>query len=94
MTATTHGAGKTPILASCQCGDDPQLQMLRDLMNGGMGQLDASRIAFGNSPSPSSSGAVWSVWIRVEARRLANNLRGQLGLPALSLLEAAHDARP
>ena len=28
MTATTHGASNTPILASCRCGDDPQLQLL------------------------------------------------------------------
>lgn len=90
MTATTHGVNNTPILAACQCGDDPQLQMLRDLMNNGMGQLDASRIAFGNHPGDHASRDAWSTWARVEVRRLGNVVRRQLGLPELPLLEAAN----
>lgn len=87
MTATSHGIEKTPILASCSCGDDPQLQMLRDLMNAGMGQLDASRIAFGSHPGPRASSAAWSTWAKVEARRLGNAVRARLGMPLLPLLE-------
>jgi len=87
MTATTHGV-RTPILASCQCNDDPQLQLMRDLMNGGMGQLDASRIAFGNEPHPRAGRDAWSTWVRVETRRLGNVVRRQLGHPELPLLEA------
>lgn len=85
---TDYGVGKTPILASCQCGDDPQLQLLRDLMNGGMAQLDASRIAFGSEPSPRAPRYVWSIWSQVEGRRLGNLLRSRLGLPTLPLIEA------
>lgn len=86
---STHGM-ETPILAACQCGDDPQLQLLRDLMNAGMAQLDASRIAFGAHPSDRAPREVWSTWSRVEVRRLGNVVRRQLGLPALPLLEAVH----
>jgi hypothetical protein len=85
---TSHGIEKTPVLASCQCGDDPQLQLLRDLMNAGMDQIPASRIAFGNTPSPRALPAVWSAWTKVEARRLGNSLRRRLGLPELPLAEA------
>lgn len=87
MTATSHGIEKTPILAACQCGDDPQLQLLRDLINGGMGQWDASKIAFGQAPGARATGPVWSTWVRIEARRTANTLRQRLGMPALSLIE-------
>ena len=90
MTASSHGTGKTPILASCQCGDDPQLQLLRDLMNRGMGQLEASRIAFGNTPADRPGAEVWSTWVKVEARRLGNALRRRLGLAELPLIEAVH----
>lgn len=90
MTATSHGIEKTPILASCQCGDDPQLQLLRDLMNGGMPQLDASRIAFGSHPSARASSTTWSTWAKVETRRLSNTLRIRLGMPVLPLVEAVH----
>lgn len=92
MTATSHGAGKTPILASCQCGDDPQLQLLRDLMNAGMAQIEASKIAFGSDPGPRASRETWSTWARVEARNLGNAVRRQLGLPELALLEVVADA--
>lgn len=86
---TSHGVDDTPILSSCRCGDDPKLQLLRDLMNAGMGQLEASRIAFGNDPGPRASAGAWSTWARVEARRLANTVRGRLGLPQLPLVELA-----
>lgn len=84
---TEHGIA-TPILASCQCGNDPALQLLRDLMNGGMGQLDASKIAFGYPPSDHASRDEWSTWVKVEVRTLGNVVRRQLGLPELPLVEA------
>jgi hypothetical protein len=90
MTATSHGVNSTPILASCQCGDDPALQLLRDLMNNGMAQLEASKIAFGHDPGPQASRDTWSTWIKVEARKLGNAARRQLGLPELPLVEAVH----
>lgn len=88
MTATAHGIEKNPILDSCQCGDDPQLQLLRDLISDGMDQLAASRIAFGNDPGPRASSAAWSTWARVETRRLGNQLRRRLGMRDLPLVEA------
>lgn len=88
MTATDYGVKDTPILASCICDDDPQLQLLRDLMNRGMRQWDASQIAFGHHPSDRASRDVWSTWARLEARRIGNGKRRQLGLPELPLLEA------
>lgn len=89
MTSTSHGTGNTPILASCQCGDDPQLQMLRDLMDGGLSQWEASKIAFGYDPGPRGSRDAWTVWARVEARRFGNAARRQLGLPELPHLPRA-----
>lgn len=88
MTATTHGIETTPILAACQCGNDPELQLLRDLINNGMGQIEASRIAFGSDPGPHAGGSTWSTWARVEARRAGNELRRRLGMPVLPLVEA------
>ena len=88
MTATTHGVNDTPILASCRCGDDEQLQLMRDLMNQGMGQLEASRIAFCKPPEPRAVPEVWSAWAKVEVRRLGNAIRVRLGMPELPLFEA------
>lgn len=87
MTATSHGIDENPILAGCRCGDDPQLQLLRDLIADGMGQLEASRIAFGHEPGPRADRSVWSTWAKVEARRMGNAVRRRLGYPELPLLE-------
>lgn len=77
MTVTEH---QTPSGGLCNCSD-PQLELLRDLVTAGMDQREASAIAFNGHPTDNAGPAVWKVWCRLEAHRLAQDVRRRLGLP-------------
>lgn len=74
---------KLPALRECECGADPDLQLLRDLLALDMDAWDASAIAFGHAPKITAPMWVRRIWCHVDARRVANQVRGQFGLPAL-----------
>lgn len=78
-------AAQTPVLASCQCGDDPELQLLRDLITNDLDQWNASLIAFGHPPKPDAPQWAQLLWARLEARRIANRTRADLCMPLLPL---------
>lgn len=80
-------AQDNPALAECQCGDDPQLQLLRDLLLRDVPQYDASLIAFGYPPRTTAAASVHRIWAGVEARRIANRARVELGLDEVRLLD-------
>lgn len=76
-------AAETPVLATCECGDDPALQLLRDLILHDVDQYDASLIAFGHAPRTTAPAWVHRTWARLEVRRIGNKVRADLGLPEL-----------
>jgi len=78
-------AAETPILAECTCGDVEELQLLRDLILHDVDQWDASLIAFGGRPRTDAPWWVHRLWARLEARRLGNQVRRDLGLPEVPL---------
>lgn len=78
-------AADTPVLAACQCGDDPELQLLRDLILHDVNQYDASLIAFGHAPRSTAPAWVQTLWARLEARRAGNKVRADLGMPELPI---------
>lgn len=68
--------------SACTC-TDPELQLLRDLIARGMGQWEASQVAFGTRPPFTASPAVWRAWRRIWVRRVINDARRALGYPLL-----------
>lgn len=78
-----NGEGRLPILEqvvrTCGC-QDTQLALMFDLMDEGLDQPDASRIAFGATPSLDATRLAWKAWCRVYVYQLGQELRARLGL--------------
>lgn len=74
---------QTPILDACHCGDDPQLQLLRDLISRNVAVRDASLISFGHAPRAAAPVEVHRLAAKVALRRTVNATRAELGMPLL-----------
>lgn len=89
MSTTTV---ETEHVSDCSCKPDPQLDLLHDLIALGVGQRDATLLAFGHQPDLRVDGGnvlAWEIWSRLTVRRIANRARRQLALPEVPLLEVA-----